>query len=610
MATRARPTGGEAAASWRPTSFGRIGCARSLRPQDLDDLMQGVHASSPRCQRSCPTPHTWMTADYTGYRTPHSPSTAHGGDQTAMAPLPSAQKTPTNKRRPSAGNHGPVIPSPRMHGPSFTEHRSQVGVPDTPVTEATEQASRAASNSRRPSLETEFDMSSDTPQQARSSFSSPVPDRSTPQQAPIMSPWQHLAATGGAMTPSVERPGGDAISPFFANEFASAGSAAGTSAGGFPGFHLALPQPSSGSSFALGSTAPRSHSPHLGGPFAQLTLGGNARQPSGMHPGTPGVGIMSDPFLAIPHATPNTGSPPSTASSHAGKSPPTVGLEAGKDALAAALAARRRGSRSGPSGLSKSVNADGADSGSPSTREAKTTPALPSGPVASGMRLKMPPGTGIGYRKSSLGSSSPSTSTPPLSAGSAALPEAMAPSELAARMHDANAHLLILDLRQPSAFTGGHAAHAVSLPIPSTLLKRQAFTLDKLLDMLPAHAARTVGAWRDMSDVVIVDQDSTAVGAGSIIAGMANKFRLAQEGEQGTWRGKIWFLRGGMSACRNAGEVDIAYGPDEEEVGQGEGEKAQAVERDSGMAQAGSVGAAGPSRMFGGLSRAAFQQGE
>lgn len=486
--------------------------------------------------------------------------------------------------------------------------------------------SGSAGTSARSSLESGFAIPTNRTgtsgsQRSGSSFSSPVPQRQASQQPPMMSPWQHLAATGGAMTPSVERPGGDAISPFFNAEFGSAGAQTG-SAGGFPGFNLALPQstaPPSGFAFPLGSTAPRSHSPHLGGPFAQLTLGSgtNTRAPpSGFDAGTPGVAPMSDPFLSIPHpnTTPNVGSPPLT-SYMTSKSPPTGSFGEGgsRDALAATLAARRRGSRSGPSGLSQSVRAEDASSSLQPPSDSK--PTLPSGPVSSGMRLKMPLGTGIGYRKSSLGASSPSTSTP---SGSAPLPEAMGPSELAARMHDKNAHLLILDLRQPSAFTAGHAAHAVSLPIPSTLLKRQAFTLDKLLDMLPPHSAQAVSTWRDMSDVVIVDQDSTAAASGSIIAGMANKFRTAQSAEQGAWQGKIWFLRGGMSACRNTREVDLAYGAEDEEeneVPRDENKGGQADGPDAGSGQSASVGSNASSlgkasKMFGGLSRAAFQQGE
>lgn len=185
-------------------------------------------------------------------------------------------------------------------------------------------------------------------------------------------------------------------------------------------------------------------------------------------------------------------------------------------------------------------------------------------------------------------------------------------------MHDKSAHLLILDLRQPSAFTAGHAAHAVSLPIPSTLLKRQAFTLDKLLDMLPPHSAQVVGTWRDMSDVVIVDQDSSSAASGSIIAGMANKFRTAQGAEPSAWQGKIWFLKGGMSACKDTRDVDLAYGAEEEEeVVQGNEDKGgQADRHDSGVEVPASLGAnpasssGKTSKMFGGLSRAAFQKGK
>lgn len=214
-----------------------------------------------------------------------------------------------------------------------------------------------------------------------------------------------------------------------------------------------------------------------------------------------------------------------------------------------------------------------------------------SAPVASGMQLKLPPRM------------SPPSTTPQTTQTPSVLPQPMTPADLVAHMANPAARLLILDLRQPSAFHGGHLPGAVSLPIPSTLLKRQAFTLDKLQGMLSPRSARVVSGWRGRTDVVIVDQDSTAAPAGSVVAGMASKFRAADP----AWEGRIWFLKGGMSACRGVNEVELEYASEEEveEEPVDEGKTGQ-VEKDKESVE----GPAGkPSKMFGGLSRAAFQQG-
>lgn len=561
---------------------------------------------------------------------------SHATHPSAMAPLPNPQKTPKQKRQ-SAHGTGPVIPAPTrapgFHGSAFTEHRSHVVIPDTPLHEPPPRQTdevemdESAGNGGRGARDGsgEQDGSSEAiggpgpPPRSAPSFASPAPHQSQqprPQQ-PVMSPWQHFAATGGAMTPSVERPGGEAISPFFTMGAGGPGHAAANAAG-FPGFNLKAPP----------STAPRSHSPHLGGPFAQLTLDSGSNTPRPPRPaGTPGIGSssMSDPFLSIPLGTSTaTPSAPSTRKSPSPGAPSTAGGEFGnRDALAAALAARRRGSRSGPSGLSKSVNAADAEVTTPGDKP-RTTSTVPSGPVASGMQLKLPPR--LGHHTSSGANAATSAA-----AGTSSLvPQPMSPAELAARMHDATSRLLILDLRQPSAYIAGHAARAVSLPIPSTLLKRQAFTLEKLQDMLPPRSAKVIASWRNYSDVVIVDQDSTAAGLGSVIAGMANKFRPA-DGASGheAWQGQIWFVKGGMSACRHVREVDLEYGSDDDDDDDGQESSTAAASGDesggkvNGQDQSGcadsetassasssTVASAKTNKMFGGLSRAAFQQGK
>jgi hypothetical protein len=57
--------------------------------------------------------------------------------------------------------------------------------------------------------------------------------------------------------------------------------------------------------------------------------------------------------------------------------------------------------------------------------------------------------------------------------------------------------------------------------------------------MLSPKSKEAVSKWKDMSDIVLIDHDSSSVVEGSIICGVASKFD--REG----FSGKLWFLRGG-----------------------------------------------------------------
>ncbi|KAJ9095997.1 hypothetical protein QFC21_005360 [Naganishia friedmannii] len=590
-----------------------------------------------------------------------------------MAPLPNPQKTPKQKRHFShgSGSISLVLPRPgggaeadSFHGSSFTEHRSPADIPDTPLHEPRDQhdprgevgnmegngadvSNSSSSSSSNAGFAANINsVASSTAPLSRSKLSfnsSGKPQLG--QQPPMLSPWQHFAATGGAMTPSVEKPGGEAISPFFAMGMLGGGDGNGqqvpSNPPGFPGFNMTLPSSSStskppGYPTPTFAASPRSNSPHLGGPFEQLNLDGAAS--SGLNgTSTPGIASasMQDPFMSAPvtSSTPRSATIPGTETGHL-------------DALAATLAARRRGSRSGPSGLSN-VHAGDASSQSqsqtPGTPDGDATPRVqtastsaPSGPVASGLRPKLPSGSVSGVRKSPLGASSTAGNTTPLvssasgkafqssTSSNSSILDALSPSELASYMHDSSAGLLILDLRQPSAYVTGHAAHAVPLPIPSTLLKRQAFTLDKLQDMLPSRAAKAITNWRDNANVVIIDQDSTTANPGSVINGVANKFRSAAEPNgENVWSGKIWFLKGGMMAVKNTPEVDMEYGNGDEDAAEQQsqgfgapngqvtpGAQDLITADQSASASPGSSDTAGRAvNVFGNLSRAAFQQG-
>ncbi|KAH8103253.1 hypothetical protein DFH11DRAFT_1655328 [Phellopilus nigrolimitatus] len=103
--------------------------------------------------------------------------------------------------------------------------------------------------------------------------------------------------------------------------------------------------------------------------------------------------------------------------------------------------------------------------------------------------------------------------------------------------------VLILDIRPHSAYSTARLPHAISLSVPSTLLKRPAFTLQKLTTMLSSSTARSrFSAWDKASRILAYDADSAALHDGSNLLGLLRKFRA--EG----FTGDIAWLQGGIQA--------------------------------------------------------------
>ncbi|KAH9486715.1 Receptor-type tyrosine-protein phosphatase V [Psilocybe cubensis] len=102
---------------------------------------------------------------------------------------------------------------------------------------------------------------------------------------------------------------------------------------------------------------------------------------------------------------------------------------------------------------------------------------------------------------------------------------------------------LILDIRPHAAFSAARIPHAISLSVPSTLLKRPLFSLQRLSAMLPSSAARNrFSAWAAASRILVYDADSSSVPDSSNIAGLLRKFKA-----DGFQRDLVW-LKGGFHA--------------------------------------------------------------
>ena len=136
---------------------------------------------------------------------------------------------------------------------------------------------------------------------------------------------------------------------------------------------------------------------------------------------------------------------------------------------------------------------------------------------------------------------------PPLTPLSTLLPatpqafSSVAPQDLDHWLQDSS--VLIVDIRPHAAYTSARIPHAISLCVPSTLLKRPLFSLQKLCAMLPSASARNrFSAWRSSSRILVYDADSQSISDTSNINGLLRKFK--SDGFQG----ELVWLKGGFQA--------------------------------------------------------------
>ncbi|KAG6334230.1 hypothetical protein ID866_4860 [Astraeus odoratus] len=143
------------------------------------------------------------------------------------------------------------------------------------------------------------------------------------------------------------------------------------------------------------------------------------------------------------------------------------------------------------------------------------------------------------------------------------------PSALAPYLADAST--LVLDIRPHAAYASARINRALSLSVPSTLLKRPLFSLSKLAQMLPSSTARAQFAtWPEAFRILVYDADSIHQPENSNIAGLLRKFRA--EG----FTGELGWVRGGFQAVwKEAREFTTTEQPtpedDDAESGSGSG---------------------------------------
>jgi len=102
---------------------------------------------------------------------------------------------------------------------------------------------------------------------------------------------------------------------------------------------------------------------------------------------------------------------------------------------------------------------------------------------------------------------------------------------------------LILDVRSSGSHTISHVRGAISLSVPSTLLKRPKFSLTNLSTMIASVSARNVfDQWPSATRILVYDSDVSRLVDGSGVLGLLRKF------EASGFKGELAWLVGGHNA--------------------------------------------------------------
>ena len=413
-----------------------------------------------------------------------SDSRSGGGDRKASSATGSSNGSSSSSSASTAKTPSREKVKPAMTLPKFPGPRdAREPVPPIPYTPSPSASPAPRSPFRRSSPEPGNASSSSTPARPKmlSALSSSAFNFSS--AAGAQSPWMALAASSGAPTPSLDGP------------------------------------------------SRNNNSPQLGYPFERLNIGNSWS----------GANLFADsadpPRRASmdPPAVPSRGASSATAeTSSSSLSVDTVARYRSMIGRASVDAARSQGKDNGsPSeeGLAGSTNM-----AAPTAIPARRRASLPHDQNAySGLS----PPTSQTHTSSPLASIS--TSVPNSSSSRRLQPLSMA--ALQAKLGQMTT--LILDIRPPSSFATSHLPDSHSIAVPSTLLRRPAFNLQKLGQMLAPASKRAVSEWNAKKDIVILDSDSGSAPEGSVIDGLAGKFD--REG----FNGQMWYVRGGHDAIQN-----------------------------------------------------------
>lgn len=109
--------------------------------------------------------------------------------------------------------------------------------------------------------------------------------------------------------------------------------------------------------------------------------------------------------------------------------------------------------------------------------------------------------------------------------------------------------ILILDIRTRTAFSSERLAGSINVCVPSTLLRRPAFGVDRVRDSLPPQDQERFDLWRSPEQqqcraIVVLDQESVSLIEGAGPASLLAKF------DNAGFQGELGWVKGGWNAVR------------------------------------------------------------
>lgn len=121
----------------------------------------------------------------------------------------------------------------------------------------------------------------------------------------------------------------------------------------------------------------------------------------------------------------------------------------------------------------------------------------------------------------------------------------VAPQEIVRLLDQESDKVIVLDLRVSPQYTASRVRGALNLCIPTTLLKRPAFTVQKLADTFTSDADKTkFNRWRTAAYLVVYDSSSTQPKEAIMPFTVLKKFNT--EG----WKGAGYVIKGGFAGIQ------------------------------------------------------------
>ncbi|GAA6012229.1 hypothetical protein JCM10207_002770 [Rhodosporidiobolus poonsookiae] len=104
--------------------------------------------------------------------------------------------------------------------------------------------------------------------------------------------------------------------------------------------------------------------------------------------------------------------------------------------------------------------------------------------------------------------------------------------------------MIILDIRTHTAYLSERLATSINVCVPSTLLRRPAFGIDRVGEGLPPADQAIFSKWSSAGAIVVLDAESTSLAEGGGVASLLAKF------DKAGFKGKLGWVKGGWYAIR------------------------------------------------------------